>query len=142
MWRTSFSAFHPIAHSPLAAHPAEDPTCALRLYQADFLIRDYGFRAAELPFDAAGVLPRDQTPKQAWAAQHLVEPIEINRAPRHLLLRVSGIGPHSADRIIAVRGERRLRDLAHLQALGVRIGWALPYVLLDGRQPPQQLRLW
>jgi predicted DNA-binding helix-hairpin-helix protein len=56
--RPYFSAFHPIERSPFADQPAEDPTRALRLYQADFMLRDYGFSAAELPFDEQGLLPR------------------------------------------------------------------------------------
>lgn len=142
LWRAYFSVFHPIARSPLAEQPAEDPTRALRLYQSDFMLRDYGFSYDELPFDAQGLLPRDKTPKQAWAERHLHEPIELNRAPRHLLLRVPGIGLRSADRIIAARRQTRLRDLAQLKALGVTTGWAAPYVLLDGRRPAVQLSLW
>jgi predicted DNA-binding helix-hairpin-helix protein len=122
--------------------PAEDPTRALRLYQADFMLRDYGFRAAELPFDGDGLLPRDKTPKQAWAERNLHEPIEINLASRSNLLKVPGIGPRSADRILEARRETTLRDLSQLGALGVTTGWAAPYVLLDGRRTPEQLRLW
>lgn len=142
LWRAYFSAFHPIERSPRAGQPAEDPIRALRLYQSDFMLRDYGFRFDELPFDAQGLLPRDKTPKQAWAERNLAEPVELNRAPRHLLLKVPGIGPKSADQIIAARRERRLRDLAQLKALGVVTGWAAPYVLLDGQRSPDQLRLW
>jgi predicted DNA-binding helix-hairpin-helix protein len=142
LWRAYFSAFHPIERSPLAEQPAEDPTRALRLYQSDFMVRDYGFRYDELPFDEHGLLPRDKTPKQAWAERNLHEPVEINRAPRELLLRVPGIGPKSADKIVAARRENRLRDLSQLRALGVTTGWAAPYVLLDGRRSGVQLRLW
>jgi predicted DNA-binding helix-hairpin-helix protein len=142
LWRAYFSAFHPIAKSPFSDMPAEDPTRALRLYQSDFMLRDYGFRYDELPFDEAGLLPRDKTPKQAWAERHLHEPIEVNRAPRQQLLRIPGIGPKSADRILAARREARLRDITQLKALGVTTGWAAPYVLLDGRHAPQQLSLW
>lgn len=142
LWRAYFSVFHPIEHSPLADAPAEDPTRALRLYQSDFMLRDYGFRYDELPFDEHGLLPRDKTPKEAWAETNLHEPVEVNRAPRHQLLRVPGIGPKSADRIIAARREARLRDITQLKALGVTTGWAAPYVLLDGRRIPEQLRLW
>jgi predicted DNA-binding helix-hairpin-helix protein len=67
LWRTYFSAFHPIEKSPLADNPAENTTHTLRLYQSDFMLHDYGFSAAELPFDELGLLPRDKTPKQAWA---------------------------------------------------------------------------
>jgi predicted DNA-binding helix-hairpin-helix protein len=142
LWRAYFSAFHPIERSPLADSPAEDPTRALRLYQSDFMIRDYGFTYAELPFDENGLLPRDKTPKQAWAERHLNEPIEVNQAPRHILLKVPGIGPKSADKIIAARRNARLRDITQLKALGVTTGSAAPYVLLDGRRTPQQLSLW
>jgi predicted DNA-binding helix-hairpin-helix protein len=106
------------------------------------MLRDYGFRYDELPFDEDGLLPRDRTPKQAWAERNLHEPIEVNRAPRHVLLKVPGIGPKSADRIIAARREARLHDMAQLRALGVTTGWAAPYVLLDGRRASVQLRLW
>lgn len=142
LWRAYFSAFHPIERSPLADQPAEDPTRALRLYQSDFMLRDYGFGYDELPFDEHGLLPRDKTPKQAWAEQHLHEPIEVNRAPRQALLRIPGIGPKSADKIIAARRQARLRDLSQLRLLGVTTGWAAPYVLLDGRRAPVQLGLW
>ncbi|GAB4114999.1 MAG: putative DNA modification/repair radical SAM protein [Roseiflexaceae bacterium] len=139
--RAYFSAFHPIAASPFADIPAEDAARELRLYQADFMLRDYGFRPDELPYDANGLLPRDKTPKQAWAEQHLHEPIELNQASRETLLRIPGIGPKSADKILAARRETRLRDLSQLRTLGVVTGWAAPYVLLDG-QHTEQARLW
>jgi predicted DNA-binding helix-hairpin-helix protein len=88
------------------------------------------------------LLPRDKTPKQAWAERHLLEPIEVNRASRATLLKVPGIGPRSADRIIAARRETKLRDMAQLKALGVTVSWSVPYILLDGRRPPVQLGLW
>lgn len=140
--RSYFSVFHPIERSPFSELPAEDPVRGARLYQAEFLLRDYGFSAEELPFDEAGLLPRDRTPKQAWAERNLYEPVEVNRAARHQLLRIPGIGPRSADRIIAARRESRLRDLEQLRRLGVTAGWAAPYVLLDGRHPARQLTLW
>jgi predicted DNA-binding helix-hairpin-helix protein len=142
LWRSYFSAFHPIARSPFADAPAEDPIRANRLYQAEVMLRDYGFLVSELPFTTTGDLPRDKTPKQAWADDHLHEPIELNRADRQLLLRIPGIGPRSADKIIAARRTNRLRDLTQLKALGVTTSWAAPYVLLDGRSAPVQLRLW
>jgi predicted DNA-binding helix-hairpin-helix protein len=116
LWRAYFSAFHPIERSPLADAPAEDPTRALRLYQSDFMIRDYGFRYDELPFDEQGLLPRDKTPKQAWAERNLHEPVEVNRAPRHVLLKVPGIGPKSADRIMVVKHHREKENRTCLEA--------------------------
>lgn len=141
LWRAYFSAFHPIERSPLADQPAEDPIRALRLYQSDFMLRDYGFSFAELPFDEQGLLPRDKTPKQAWAELHLHEPIEVNRASREQLLRIPGIGPRSADKLIAARRATKLRDISQLKALGVTTSWAAPYLLLDGRRSAVQLRL-
>ena len=102
----------------------------------------FGGRFAELPFDEQGLLPRDKTPKQAWAERNMVEPVEINLAPRTALLQVPGIGPRSADRIIAARRETKLRDVSQLGKLGAVIGWAAPYILLDGHSPPVQLGLW
>lgn len=141
--RAYFSAFHPIQRSPFAEMPSEDPTRALRLYQASFMLRDYGFSAIELPFDPDGLLPRDKTPKQAWAEYHPEQfPIEINHASRRMLLKIPGIGPRSAERIIAARRATRLRDLQQLRALGVITAWAAPYILLAGRPVPRQLSLW
>jgi predicted DNA-binding helix-hairpin-helix protein len=140
--RAYFSAFRPIDRSPFSERTAEDPTRALRLYQADFMLRDYGFRYDELPFDEQGLLPRDKTPKEAWAEHNLHEPVEVNRATRQQLLRVPGIGPKSADKIVTARREARLRDLSQLRALGVTTSWAAPYVLLDGRWAAVQLRMW
>jgi predicted DNA-binding helix-hairpin-helix protein len=142
LWRAYFSAFHPIERSPFAELPAEDPARELRLYQASFMLRDYGFGADELPYDERGLLPRDKTPKQAWAERHLHEPVEVNRAPRQQLVRVPGIGPKSAERIVEARRESRIRSLQDLRALGVTTGWAAPYVLLDGRRSTVQLGLW
>ena len=141
--RPYFSAFHPISKTPFADKPAEDPVRAQRLYQASFLLRDYGFTVDELPFDAAGHLPRDRTPKQAWAERYLVgDPIELNRAPREVLLRVPGLGHRSVERLLQARRTTTLRDLSQLRYLGAQSAWAAPYVLLDGRRPLQQGRLF
>lgn len=139
--RAYFSAFHPIALSPFADRPAEDPLREIRLYQADFMLRDYGFTIEELPFDEQGLLPRNKTPKQAWAEKQLLEPVEVNRASRATLLKIPGIGPRSADRIIEARRETTLRDLAQLRRLGVVVAWSTPYLLLNGHRPPVQHRL-
>jgi predicted DNA-binding helix-hairpin-helix protein len=58
------------------------------------------------------------------------------------LLKVPGIGPKSVDKILAARRETTLRNLSQLGKLGVTTSWAAPYVLLDGRRIPEQLRLW
>jgi predicted DNA-binding helix-hairpin-helix protein len=68
--------------------------------------------------------------------------VELNRADRQALLRVPGIGPKGADTILSARRQGRLRDLSDLKRLGISAGRAAPFVLLDGRQPQHQLRLF
>ncbi|WP_119065914.1 helix-hairpin-helix domain-containing protein [Aggregatilinea lenta] len=141
--RVYFSAFSPVIDTPLDNAPPTDPVRELRLYQASFLLRDYGFETEELPFMADGDLPLNQDPKQAWAEQNLAEaPVEVNTASPQELMRIPGIGIKSAERIVAARRETPLRDVSALQAAGiVNASRAVPYVLLDGRRPAQQLRL-
>ena len=83
-------------------------------------------------------------PKQAWADLYLRgAPVELNRADRQTLLRVPGIGPKSADRILRARRQGRLTDLKELRALGMPSPHkAAPYVLLNGRQPTHQMALF
>lgn len=140
--RTYFSAFRPIQDTPLADLAAENPWREHRLYQASFLLRDYGFSMEEMPFGDDGKLPLDVDPKMGWALAHLQhDPVEINRADRERLLRVPGIGLRGAEAIIAARRRGRLRDLQDLHRIGVVTSRLAPFVLLDGRHPPRQLRL-
>ena len=141
--RAYYSGFSPVEGTPLAEAPATPVAREHRLYQADWLLRFYGFSLEELPFEPGGWLPRHLDPKLAWARHHLAErPVEINRASRGELLRVPGIGPRSADAILRARRQGRLNDLADLRALGAVAERAAPFVLLNGRRPPQQLSLW
>lgn len=141
--RTYFSAFKPVPDTPLEHLPAEDPLRQHRLYQASFLFRDYGFELEELPFTPEGNLPREKDPKQAWAEENLLyDPLEVNKAEHHQLLRVPGIGPKSARVIIAERRKGTLKELPDLRKIGVRTKPMEPYVLLDGRRPHRQMRLF
>lgn len=137
--RSYYSAFRPVPGTPLEAAAATDPRREHRLYQADWLLRFYGFSADELPFDAAGLLRADVDPKTAWARVHPERfPVEVNRAPVSELLRVPGIGPHSARAIAAARRQGALREIGDLRKLGARADQAAPYVLLSGKRPPYQ----
>jgi len=137
--RAYFSAFRPIPDTPLEARPAENPRRERRLYQASYLLRDYGFSVEELPLDKNGRLPLEEDPKLAWARRHLLEsPVEVNTASRQELLRVPGIGPRLADRLLAARRLGRLRDLQDLGKLGIPVARAAPFILLDGRRPACQ----
>lgn len=141
--RAYFSAFHPIRDTPMENKPAVDPMREHRLYQASFLLRDYGFELEEMPFTADGNLPLPTDPKLAWAQQNLREkPVEINKALRRELLRIPGIGPRTADQILQVRRTQKLRDLAALRKLGIIVARAAPYLLLDGRRPEAQMSMF
>lgn len=141
--RAYYSPFRPVPDTPLENAPPADLLRQRRLYQASFLLRDYGFRLADLSFDANANLPLEIDPKKAYAERHLRQtPLEINQASLQQLLRVPGIGPKGAQRILQARRVRRLSDLAQLQKLGVEIRRAAPYLLLNGRRPLQQLSFW
>lgn len=142
--RTYFSAFRPVSQTPFEGVKSTPAEREFRLYQASFLLRDYGWHLEDLPFSTNTNLPLDVDPKQAWAEQNLRNtPIEINVARRDQLLRIPGIGPQTADAILAARRHGKLTDLAHLRAIGLRdIAKASPYILLNGRQPEQQLALF
>jgi predicted DNA-binding helix-hairpin-helix protein len=140
--RAYFSAFRPINDTPLEENDAENPWREHRLYQASFLLRDYGFDMEEMPFDDGGNLPLDHDPKMGWAHHNLLaEPVELNRADREALLRVPGIGPKGVRAILRARRQKKLRDVEDLRKIGVVTTRLAPFVLLDGRRPARQLRL-
>jgi predicted DNA-binding helix-hairpin-helix protein len=140
--RAYYSAFNPVVGTPLENEPPTDPRREVRLYQADWLLRYYGFSVEDLPFDASGQLDQAIDPKTAWAKAHPEHyPVEVNRAPLPDLLRVPGIGPASARAILAARRQGALQELGDLRRLGARVTRASPYVLLAGKRPPCQLPL-
>ncbi len=141
--RAYYSRFNPVPDTPLADAAPEPAVREHRLYQADWLLRFYGFALDDLPFDQDGRLPAEVDPKLAWAHRHLAgQPVELNRASRRELLRVPGIGPRSAEAILRARRQGRLRDLADLRVLGAVASRTAPFVLLDGCRPPRQLGFW
>ncbi len=141
--RAYFSAFHPIEDTPMENKPAVDPLREHRLYQASFLLRDYGFDLEEMPFIQDGNLPLATDPKLAWAQQNLQErPLEINRADRRELLRIPGVGPKGAEAILRARRSNKLRDLNALRKLGIVVTRMAPFVLLDGRRADTQLTMF
>ncbi|PWH17547.1 MAG: hypothetical protein DDG59_07995 [Anaerolineae bacterium] len=139
--RTYYSPFQPVPDTPLENHPPADRLRQRRLYQASFLLRDYGFRLSDLTFGNDSNLPLGIDPKTAYADRYLREtPVEINRATPQQLLRVPGIGPQGVQRILQARQHTRLTDLSQLKKLGVQTHRAAPYLLLNGRRPIRQLR--
>ena len=103
-----------------------------RLYQADWLLRYYGFTAEEITEDS-GNLPLEYDPKCAWALRHIsLFPVEVNNAPLDALLRVPGIGVKSAARIIAARKHNKL-DFDALKRLRVVLKRAAHFITCNGR---------
>ena len=122
--RVFYSAYVPVVENRLL--PALDTKPPLlrehRLYQADWLLRFYGFQAAELLC--------------SWAVAHLEQfPVEVMRADYEVLLRVPGIGPTSARRIVSARRTAHLR-FEDLKKLGVVVKRAQYFLLCDGRAAP------
>src|SRR3989440_4415771 len=142
--RAYYSGFSPVIQTPFENLPSTDPLREHRLYQASFLLRDYGWKVEDLPFLSDGNMLLDMDPKRAWAEPHLREaPIDIMKASRQQLLRVPGIGPMGADAILKARRQGKLTTLTDLQKLGIRAPeQASPYILLSGRSPLAQLSLF
>src|SRR6266702_1538411 len=92
--RAYYSGFSPVIQTPFENLTPTDPLREHRLYQASFLLRDYGWKVEDLPFLPDGNMELALDPKRAWAEQHLREsPIEIMTASRRQLLRIPSIGP-------------------------------------------------
>jgi predicted DNA-binding helix-hairpin-helix protein len=141
--RAYYSAFSPIRDTPMENKAAVDPLREHRLYQASFLLRDYGFDLEDMPFLQSGNLPLPTDPKLAWAEMNLSQkPVEINRADKRELLRVPGIGLKGADAILQARRTGKLRDLTSLRRMGIIVARAAPFLLLDGRRAESQLAMF
>ncbi len=142
--RAYYSGFSPVIQTPFENLPATDPLREHRLYQASFLLRDYGWNVEDLPFLSDGNMELSLDPKRAWAERHLREaPVEVMTARRDQLLRLPGIGPKSATIILKARRQGKLTSLTDLQKLGIRTPEkASPYILLNGRRPLAQLNLF
>ncbi len=134
--RVYYSAFSPIPDAsrqlPLVAPPLVREH---RLYQADWLMRFYGFAASEIADAARPNLDLAIDPKLAWALQHRgLFPVDLNRAPRSRLLRVPGLGVKNVDRLIEARRWHTLR-LADLARLRVPLRKVLPFIETRDHNP-------
>lgn len=134
--RVYYSAFSPIPDAsralPLRAPPLMREH---RLYQADWLMRFYGFDADEIVDGKGGMLPLDMDPKLAWALRNRERfPLDVNRASREELLRVPGFGARTVQRIIETRRISSIRtgDLARLHVPSKK---AMPFIVLPDHRP-------
>jgi len=143
-----FSAFRPIRDTPLENAPAAPALREHRLYQADHLVRRYGFAADEIAYDPDGNLPLALDPKCAWALAHPERfPVEVRTASVQALVRVPGIGPATARRLVSERDTTSLRGLSDLRKLGVLTTRAAGFLTLAGRRLQtvrwtEQLAFW
>lgn len=133
--RVFFSAYVPLNED--SALPALDTPAPLlrehRLYQADWLLRFYGFQADELLTIERPNFNEQLDPKCDWALRHLeLFPVEINRAPYDMILRIPGIGPKSAMRIVQARRHGTL-DFPHLKRIGVVLKRAHYFITCSGK---------
>lgn len=141
MRRVYYSAFNPIPDAssklPLQAPPLQREH---RLYQADWLLRFYEFSVEEIaPAQSSGMLDLDVDPKLAWALRNPERfPVDLNAAPREMLLRVPGLGTRNVERLLLSRRHARLRvgDLARLR---VPMKKLLPFVSVLDHHPRQRL---
>jgi len=132
--RVYYSPFSPVLNTPLEFREAENPKRTARLYQADRLLKLYGFRPDELIFDSSGRLSLDYDPKEMWASAHPeIFPVEITIADPELLMRVPGLGPITVKRIIGARGEGRLKSVDDFLELGMVSRKSLKYMLINGK---------
>ncbi len=137
MRRVYYSAFSPIPDAS-AILPLKRPPLMRehRLYQADWLMRFYGFAPAEvIAATDAGMLPLDMDPKLAWALKFRGSfPVDINSAPKAMLLRVPGLGTRAVGAILASRRQRRLR-LVDVGRLTVSVAKLRPFIVTEDWRP-------
>jgi len=130
-----FSGFRPISDTPMENVPATPALREHRLYQAAHLLDGYGFTPDEVVYAPDGNLPLALDPKSAWALAHVERfPVEVQRASYEELVRVPGIGPLAARRIVDQRAKVSLRGLSDLRKLGVVTTRAGGFLTLHGRR--------
>ena len=148
MKRVYFSAYIPVADAPELPPLLTPPPLRRehRLYQADWLLRFYGFSADEILTEDAPNLDYDLDPKVVWALRHIEAfPVEVNTAPEAELLRIPGVGNISAQRIMRQRRIQKVR-YEDLKKMGVALKRARYFLTCDGRyyggreQEPEKLR--
>lgn len=139
--RVYYSAFSPIPYPSRTLPPGPAPLLREhRLYQADWLLRFYGFGVEEiLTGGSEGMLALSMDPKLAWAIRHRgLFPVDVNRADREALLRVPGLGTRAVGRVLKARRYRRLR-LADVQRMTASLKKVRPFIVAADWQPGRLL---
>jgi len=138
--RVYYSAFSPIPE-PSAILPLKSPPLIRehRLYQADWLMRYYGFATGEILTPDSPNLDLELDPKLAWALRNRQDfPVDVQKAPREVLLRVPGLGVRNADRIIRIRRFTKIR-LADLVRLRISLKKVQPFLITADHNPSAYL---
>ncbi|MFX1451951.1 MAG: helix-hairpin-helix domain-containing protein, partial [Promethearchaeota archaeon] len=134
--RAYYSAFEAIRDTPLEDHPSTPSIRQHRLYQTDWLLRiyDFSFSEIELAFDENENLPLNKDPKILIAKENKdLFPLEINEASYQELIRIPGIGPNTAKKMIHYRQtSKKFNKLIQLKKIGVILKRALPYIKIQG----------
>jgi putative DNA modification/repair radical SAM protein len=138
--RVYYSAFSPIPDSPAGLPPEKPPLMREhRLYQADWLLRHYGFSLGEIVPAGAAMLDLAVDPKLGWALRNRERfPVDVNRASREELLRIPGLGVRAVDALLRARRFRSL-GLAELERLTNSVRKIRPFILAEGWRPTRLL---
>lgn len=138
--RVYYSAFSPIPHAD-SRLPSQTPPLLRehRLYQADWMLRFYGFGVDDIVSAQNPDLDMDVDPKTAWALRHpAFFPIDVNRAPREALLRIPGVGVGSVDKILRIRRHHRI-TLVDLSRLRIAMNRAKYFITTADANPSSRL---
>ena len=133
--RVYYSAYSPIPDTTARLPPARPPLAREhRLYQADWLMRFYGFAAGEIAADGEN-LDLELDPKHAWALRHRgAFPVDLNTADREQMLRVPGLGVTAVDKLLVLRRRKRLR-LEDVRRLSRGSKTSQPFIVVDDWRP-------
>ncbi len=130
--RMYFSSFTPIEGTPLQNEPATPMLRESHLYNVDFLVRSYNYKFKEFSsIMENGMLPRED-PKLALAKANFSGALDINQASYDELIRVPGIGPKTAGKIVVQQG--KIKKYEHLHNLGATISKAKPFIEVEGKR--------
>jgi putative DNA modification/repair radical SAM protein len=135
--RVYYSAFSPIPDSDPNL-PSQRPPMIRehRLYQTDWLLRFYGFNVDEILPASTPELDLNQDPKLSWAIRNRATfPVDLNLAPKHILLRIPGLGVRNVDKILATRKFQKIR-LTDLSKMRVHLDKVRPFVVTADYNPP------
>lgn len=131
--RVYYSSFSPVKHTPLENKEKVPQQRSNRLYNCDWLLREYHYKLKEIKEVLVDDMLPDKDPKIAIAEATLTEPVNIEDADYTELIRVPGIGPITAQKIISRRENKKIKA-SELRKYGVIMKRAAPFVRVDGEQ--------